>query len=87
MVISGLVTHAERRHKALQHGVKAGCVWVAFRCRDLQRSAQLLRKIIQSIEGFDLRERTLNLRVDGSIPSWLTTFSSRAFNELRLVAR
>jgi hypothetical protein len=53
---------------------EAGCVWVASRCRELQRSAELLREIIQSIEGFGLRERTLNLRVLGSIPSWLTNF-------------
>jgi hypothetical protein len=51
----------------------SGCVWVASRCRSLQRSAQLPREIIQSIEGFGLQERTLNLRVDGSIPSWLTS--------------
>jgi hypothetical protein len=51
---------------------EVGCVWVASRCRDLQRSAKLAREIIQSIEGFDVWERTLNLRVVGSIPTRLT---------------
>jgi hypothetical protein len=56
----------------------AGCVWVASRCRDLQCSAKLPREIVQSIEGFDLRERTLNLRVLGSIPRRLTTFLNKS---------
>ena len=50
----------------------AGCVWVASRCRALQRSARLPREIIQFFEGFEVRERTLNLRVVGSIPTRLT---------------
>jgi hypothetical protein len=71
VVISGLVG-MPKASRGTPGRCEAGCVWVASRSRDLQRPAKLPREIIQSIEGFDLRERTLNLRVDGSIPSWLT---------------
>jgi hypothetical protein len=59
----------------------AGCVWVASRCRDLQRSAKLPRKIIQFFEDFDVRERTLNLRVVGSTPTRLT-IDSKGLNDI-----
>ena len=53
-----------------------GCVWLAAICREMARSAKQTYKIAQSFERFDDRDATLNLRVEGSIPSWLTIFSS-----------
>jgi hypothetical protein len=50
-----------------------GCVWDASICVRMASAATSMTKIAQYFGLFDRREATLNLRVEGSIPSWLTT--------------
>ena len=66
------LVHARR--KSVQMQCSSGCAWVAARCRALPHSAHP-RANPQQFQLFRAFEATLNLRVDGSIPSRLTIAS------------
>jgi len=72
----GRSTHQResRRLTACAGSHGPGCVWVASICRDVPQSAVSIVRTAQFLRGSDRASATLNLRVEGSIPSRLTTF-------------
>jgi hypothetical protein len=78
------VADREARQIMARRSIAPGVCWLRLGCVAWPRSATFCKaatRIVQSLEGFDLRERTLNLRVVGSIPTRLT-IDSKGLNDI-----